>query len=230
MVTKKTCIFDIDGTLFDSNSTFDFFEYFFASTRKYKILRSILGFKLAKIINMLFFRIFSLDLKRMLYISMLRNKSYTELSVSAKDFCYNFLAYNKKKETFELLKEFRTENIYFVTATMDFLAEQIVAYIKKELSLENINVGSTKLAYNNNICTGKIKMDLLGNKLYYLYNLGLKSSFDIVASDDITDLELMNNSKMSYIIFTKKNYSKWKRVLKKQNFVYKKIETCGVNK
>lgn len=225
MVTHKTCIFDIDGTLFDSNSTFDFFEYFFSTTKNYRILKFILGNKLAKIINRVLFRIFSLDLKRMLYIAMLRNKSYSELSFYAKAFCYDFLSYKKKKETFALLKELRTENIYFVTATMDFLAEQIVAYIREELSLENISVGSTKLAYNNNICTGKIEMDLLGKKLYYLFSLGLKRTFDIVVSDDLSDLELMKNSKMSYVVFTKKNYSKWNRMLKKQIFAHKIIET-----
>lgn len=228
MNDKKICIFDIDGTIFASNSTFDFLHFSFGKTARYRRTNVLFGNIFSKILNRILFKVFSFDLKRKMYIRILKGKSRTELEEFADIFCSEFLNFRKNNDVIGLISQLKDENICFVSATLDFLSKRIILFLKNLLSLENVTVLSTELLYKNGICTGKIKKDLLNKKLFALNELRVEKPFDFVVSDDLFDIPLMENSRESYVVLTKKNKMKWEKKLKSANFKFKTIDTQGV--
>ena len=96
-MNKDIVIFDLDGTLIDSNSTFDFMNYIFGKNLLYKIYNSFV-FKIANRISVKFF---SFDFKRILNLSLLKGISKSTLESWAKQFYNDFI--NNKRIKDEIL-------------------------------------------------------------------------------------------------------------------------------
>jgi phosphoserine phosphatase len=207
LILQNKIIFDICGTLYDSNTTMDFCEYRAVGIKK-KILK-LSKTILAKVINKLSVKFFNFDLIRMLHIRSLKDLDINTLQKDANDFVEQYLEKKKIDEVHNILKNYDKNDVILVSATIEPLAKAIA---KK---LGNLNYIATSLNYENNICKGTIKEDLLGNKQKYFQN----RKIDFIITDNKSDLELCKLSKEIVIVTKKKNILFWQ----KQNINVSKI-------
>lgn len=209
----NTVLIDIDGTLFNSNSTFDFLdslphgEWY---TKYRKISSSIIG----RIINKLSILLFHKDIVRIIGISCLKGYSELQLKLLGERFYDDFLLPRKNVEIFEILKEEQDKGsrIVLASATLDFLSNIICAKLKADSST------ATELNYFGGICQGTMAKDRLGHKMEALNNLGISFPVNLTITDNVTDIELLLKSKDIVIVIYPREASKWKRIMQRHHF------------
>ncbi len=190
-------IFDICGTLYDSNTTMDFCEH----RCKNKVQKNILRFS-KTFFGKVFHKsltYFGIDFIRNLHIFSLRNISEEELKKDAISFVNNFLNDKKIIEVHEVLSRYSKDNILLVSATIEPVAYAIA------LKLGNLKYLSTALEYSDNMCLGKIKEDLLGHKANYFKD----KKIELVITDNKSDLNICKISKEVVIVSKNKNIDFW---------------------
>ncbi|GHT86570.1 hypothetical protein FACS1894137_12340 [Spirochaetia bacterium] len=202
-------LIDICGTIYNSNTTFDFLDYIFNKNKLYKYVRIIFRAKLLIIINYILLYMFKYDFIRSSLIKFLYGYSRQELILKANCFIDEILNDKKQINVLNVIKNIAINNeLILVSSTLDCIAKQVA----DELCIDKYF--ASELEYNNNICTGKIKKDYLFLKLDMIQKNGISPLFNVTVSDNISDIELMKQSMFSYIVVSQKNKKKW----------YKKIE------
>ncbi|CAM4161364.1 MULTISPECIES: haloacid dehalogenase-like hydrolase [Lelliottia] len=196
-------VFDVCGTLYASNTTFDFIiEY-------HKYHRNRLKFFWTQILLSLPFKI----LNRMKFLSIRRNMIYSlkgeskhELFDFSQIFVDRYLGNKRKQETMQLLLNDPLNSV-LMSASID----PVIIAISNHL---NVKAYSSVLEYNDEgMCTGKLDVDLKGIKS----NQIAESNLELVATDNMSDIDLIKNSTLSYIITNKNNKNGWLRLLSKNN-------------
>lgn len=207
LILQNKIIFDICGTLYNSNTTMDFCEYRAIGAKKkiLKLSKTIFG----KIINKILVKILNYDYIRILHVNSLKNLDVKTIEKDVNEFVEKYLENKKIEEVHEILKNFNKEDIILVSATIEPIAKGIA---KK---LDNLKYLATTLEYEDDRCLGIIKDDLLGNKQNYFQN----KEVDFIITDNISDLKLCEISKEIIIVSKEKNLDFWK----KQNLNIKKI-------
>lgn len=196
-------VFDVCGTLYASNTTFDFIiEY-------HKYHRNRLKFFWTQILLSLPFKI----LNRMKFLSIRRNMIYSlkgeskhELFDFSQIFVDRYLGNKRKQETMQLLLNDPLNSV-LMSASID----PVIIAISNHL---NVKAYSSVLEYNDEgMCTGKLDVDLKGIKS----NQIAESNLELVATDNMSDIDLIKNSTLSYIIINKNNKNGWLILLSKNN-------------
>jgi len=94
--------------------------------------------------------------------------------------------------------------------------------IAKEVSerLGIPDVFSSHLSYDKqNVCLGRLKIDLLGNKANCLKSSNILEPYYGTITDNYSDLELILKSENSYVVVTDKQYqNKWEYLLKNNRY------------
>lgn len=206
-LTMQNKIFDICDTLYRSNTTMDFCEYRTAGFQK-RILKFSKTF-LGKVINKFLINLFNYDWIRSIHIKTLKNIEISIIERDADYFVDNYLNNKKIEEVHKYLETFNKNEVILVSATIDPVAKAI------SKSLGNIKYLSTTLNYKDNVCTGTIKEDLLGNKQKYFES----KNIDFIITDNKSDLKQCKLSNKIIIVSKKKNIEFWK----KQNLEISKI-------
>lgn len=196
-------VFDVCGTLYASNTTFDFIiEY-------HKYHRNRLKFFWTQILLSLPFKI----LNRMKLLSIRQNMIYSlkgeskhELFDFSQIFVDRHLGNKRKQETMQLLLNDPLNSV-LMSASID----PVIIAISNHL---NVKAYSSVLEYNDEgMCTGKLDVDLKGIKS----NQIAESKLELVATDNMSDIDLIKNSTLSYIITNKNNKNGWLILLSKNN-------------
>ena len=194
-------IVDICGTLFNSNTTYDFCRFFFVNSKRYRILEIIFNSSFIYLLNAACFKLMRKDIKKIILIKMLNGYSYEELYNAANLFYDQYLQ-NCKSE------------IVICSATLDFIADAIANKMHIELHI------SSRLLYTLNAkCKGKILVDLYGMKKSALQAKNISPPFEAVFTDDISDIELLKFSVRRFVIVSKKKRHKWDVLLKKSDII-----------
>lgn len=191
-------IFDICGTLYNSNTTMDFCEYR-CNNRFKKTLLKLSKTLPSKALNKILLILFDLDMIRVLHVSSLKNRTKKELEKDAELFVDNYLEDRKITEVHNKLKEFSKDEIILVSATVEPVAKAI------SQKLGNVKYMATTLKYQDDICLGIIKDDLLGNKQNYFKD----SNVDFIITDNKSDLPLCKTAKDVIIVSKEKNLKFW---------------------
>ena len=211
MPEKPIYIFDICGTLYKSNTTFDFLSWIFKKNRKFNLYKKVYSNILWKAFNKFLRHFFRFDLTRILALYFLRGFNRDVLSQKADEFVNSFLVTKKNNDvinTLNKLKENRS-NIIIMSATIDIVAKAIA----KSLQVEHFC--SSALKYDGSICCGYLDRDLLGNKSSFL-----KDNVNIAAvfTDDLSDTDILELAKEKNIIIYKKTSLKWSKLIKKKKW------------
>lgn len=194
----KKNICDVCWTLYRSNTTFDFIDYFYKD-KPFNLKKYILDFFVIKFFILSLGKVVGKDIYRYLYISLLNGVSRKELLFFSKKFYSDFLITKKINFTFEMIETISQDSeIILCSASLDI----IVYEISKRLNVKFI---ATQLVFEDDICTGKIESDLLGNK----NNLFLNNEIDTVITDNLSDYKLVKLAKKSVILSTQKNVRFW---------------------
>ena len=123
---SRVVLIDIDGTLFNSNSTFDFLDSL-PHGKWYGFYRKVGASIFGRIVNKLAIILFSKDIIRMIGINCLKGYSQKKLLTLGEEFYDNFLLQRKNSEVFNMLDEEKKNDskIILASATLDFLSEII---------------------------------------------------------------------------------------------------------
>lgn len=192
-------IFDVCGTLYNSNTTFDFIEFVVQDNFKKKILLRTIKFRPIKVAILLLGRLFHVDIYKNLYIKQLKNFTYKELLSKSNSFFYNVLATKEIPFSFDLLKKFQNEKKYDVrlySASLDIIINTIGHKL-------NLQTKSSELEFRSGICTGKLKLDLFGKKHELVKN---NDSIYAVITDNLSDWKLLEIADKRIVLSKKKTF------------------------
>ncbi|WKE66791.1 hypothetical protein PVT67_06005 [Gallaecimonas kandeliae] len=207
----EVSVFDVCGTLYRSNTTFDFIRYF----RKGSLSLTFLDVKIVKIPLLLIGKVLGIDLYRLIFIRLLKGFSRLELDNAAESFYDNFLSGKKINEVHFLLEDEKLsgKEIALCSASLDL----IISVISRNLEVDNFY--ATNLLFNDqDICKGSISNDLLGRKDTIFSDT---HELDLVATDNKSDKNIIMNAKRKYIVSTTKDVSFWLKNKLKVDLVVK---------
>jgi HAD superfamily phosphoserine phosphatase-like hydrolase len=218
-MNKEYFLIDICGTIFNSNTTFDFLKFYFSKKHWYKILIMIRKIKILIIINAIFMRLFQIDLLRYWALTHLKGYTKEQLSSMSDIFYKKYLTKRTNKEATEIIERMKRENkeLILVSATLDCIAFAVS---------KNMNIPcvfSSKLAFKNNKCLGRLQHDLLANKPNVLVDNKINPPYWGIITDNYSDMALIKKSQHVFLIqySNKKNY--WKHLSDKLNIETKLI-------
>lgn len=201
-------VIDICGTLYQSNTTFDFIKFHFGTSKRYKIVDYFRNKRLFNILNHLWFRMTGVDIMRRELIKILKGHSHEELIQRAEVFYQKYLLNKRNLKCFELINYYRANNarLILVSATLDFIALKVS---EKECIPDYI---ATTLSYTNGVCDGKIKNDLLRGKVDMAVKETQNNNFDVL-TDNYTDCDIINISSHAYLVQYANKKNKWYKYL-----------------
>lgn len=190
-------VFDVCGTLYNSNTTFDFIEHFLAS----KSRKTILTNKILRKILAVFSYIYGEDLARKLIIRKLSGVSKFDLEKSAKSFVKTVLAHKKIDLVHKILIEQNNQvnEIVLCSASLDVIVNEIA----NELNVKKHYASELEVSSKDKTYTGRLKSDLQGKKSL------LFKEIDWVLTDNKDDLDIISISKKSTIVSFKKDIKFW---------------------
>lgn len=217
---KKIYLFDICGTLYNSNTTFDFLSYLLGEKKTYCLFDRFRSFWIWRGFNRLSRKILHKDITRMLALRYLKGYTREELLHAANAFYHEILIPKQNDSIIANLKSFllNPENeVIIVSATIDVIAEIISQHLlcKKWYS--------SQLLFENGVCKGKLESDLLGEKLYKVFG-NFYPIFESVYTDDISDLALLELAKNKNIIIYSKTVNRWKQIVRQKQWNVNFIE------
>lgn len=196
--------FDVCGTLYQSNTTFDFVRYLFP--RFSKLLFSLP----ARLLNKVCVRLFGFDLIRAVAIRRLKGVSKEELYCKADDFVEKVLNGLRIEATHDLLATFDRDNVCLISASID----PVISAIAKRLQITCWY--SSELSYINGFCLGGLSVDLLGRK----HRLFEMERFSIMVTDNRSDLLFVLRTNMSYLIANKNTIKFWGENKREQDTIF----------
>jgi phosphoserine phosphatase len=212
----RAFLIDICGTMFRSNTTFDFIKYYYGSNWLVKFWFSLPY----RIYNRLMFRFLKKEPLRHNLIKKLRGKTCEQLTLMAKDFCKNFLFAKENVQIINIINKKRAEccRLVIASATLDVIANAVAAYY-------NIpEYFSTTLEYDSNgVCTGHISKDLLSCKKAMLKAAGVVPPYAGVLTDNFSDCDIICESSEAYLVTYKMKKNKWAEMA-----LINKFKSCRV--
>lgn len=205
---QQLYIFDLCGTLYQSNTTFDFLDFYFLDkSRSYRFNRKIFKTIPWRLFNRVLMKLLDLDLTRYICIRQLRKYNKEQLSQMADHFVTAFLNTRKFQVTQHLLREAQAghREVMIMSASLDF----IVAAVAKELQVTRFY--SSELEYEGDICTGKLRNDLLGKKSAFCRNSHIPLEEAIIVTDNLSDQDLVSLASEAYIVCASKHVKFWEK-------------------
>lgn len=208
-------VFDICGTIFKSNTTFDFLTFWLSPRSKYyssfdKLRKTFIW----KVINKITRTYLHIDITRIIALRFLKGYSRLQLLEGADMFYESYLMKHLNDHVVRKIKELQVNsscNVLIASATIDVVAEVIARKMQ-------INTWySSELCYVDSICQGKLSKDLLGKKDDFVQEIQ-NQTIDSVYTDDFTDIPLLKKARQKNIVVYPKTDKKWKKIVKKMKW------------
>lgn len=204
-------VFDICGTIFKSNTTFDFLTFWLTPRSKYyssfdKLRKTFIW----KVINKITRTYLHVDITRIIALRFLKGYSRLQLLEGVDMFYESYLMKHLNDRIVGKIKELQVNpscNVLIASATIDVVAEVIARKMQ-------INTWySSELCYVDGICKGKLSKDLLGKKNNFVHEIKNRT-IDSVYTDDFTDIPLLKEARQKNIVVYPKTNKKWKKIVK----------------
>lgn len=194
---NRHILFDVCNTLFDSNTTFDFLDFYFNQNklrvksiflklivRKYSPVHLLL-----KILTILY----SKDFYKIAGVFLLKGQNITTVENSAREFVRNVLSTKKIKSAFEILEKNISSTILLSSSI-----EPIIEIIAQENGIKNYY--ASPIDHSNGRYTGRIIADLTGIKETKVASLLNENC--LVITDNKSDYELVKLAKEKIIVIS----------------------------
>lgn len=214
MEANRTSIFDVCGTLYYSNTTADFLQYYFEKESPQKLF---LFNKISNKRSLIFlyrafvFKVFHRDLFKRARVFLLKGENQEKVGELANQFFEDFLAKIKIEEVHKLLEiELKESKVILVSNSIEPVVKAISAKM-------GIDFHATRLEVENGSYTGGIEEDLMGIKHKVIHELiGEKLT---VVTDNKSDFKLVELAKEKYVVLHKKpDIQFWNRL--KPNYIF----------
>lgn len=217
---KTTFVFDICGTLYRSNTTFDFLLFFLSSNKLYVWYDRFRKTVAWRLLNKLFRDYLHRDITRLIALRFLAGYTRNELLIAAQAFYDDNLKERENAEIINTLKLVLAKDdveVMIASATIDVVAEIIAINLGVKIWYSSI------LDYDNSICQGKLRKDLLGKKKEYVFG-NSEVKLDAVYTDDFSDIPLLAMAVEKVIIVYPKTSKRWKKVIRTRKWTARFIE------
>lgn len=204
----KVVIFDVCGTLYRSNTTYDFLMYYFKNRNTLKYYKVLFCASFPIKAFLVIFKILGLkhDLRKFL-INLLKGEGQEKVEAQAIYFAQNILA-NKKLTTihnFLIIAQKEGKKVYLASASID----PVVKAIAIELNIAQF-ISSTLEVDTQKQYTGRIIRDSKGLKKEILLLEGLQfGKSATVFTDNRDDLSLIQSCSKAFVVSNKKSVSFW---------------------
>jgi HAD superfamily phosphoserine phosphatase-like hydrolase len=208
-------VFDLCGTLYDSNTTFDFLDFYFHANSQYQRERNVMRTAPFRALNRLSRYLTKREIIREKLIRFLHDIPRRTLLEAAAQFAKSELENKRIDKVHELLDRYRAEKTktILMSASLDFIVEEIA----KMLSFDNFH--ATSLEYVNGVCTGRIKYDLLFHKAEIFFKTyGINEPFDVITNDRY-DSDLVGKAGKAYIIADGRANNYWRNRFSQVTFL-----------
>lgn len=209
--TTGLIILDICGTIYDSNTTFDYIEFVLRDKPlrlfAYRVFRSLP----AKVLHVIVKATLRIDLIKTLCIWLLNGFKLEDLKRKAFSFVDEQLSEQKIDIVWEMYNANKGRGCKWIllSASLDV----IVSVIAERMGIKEFY--SSTLAFNSGVCLGRIENDLYGKKLPLVNNIiAREPAIDIVfVTDNKNDYCIRPYVKSFIAISNKSNLRFWKERL-----------------
>lgn len=207
---NKILIIDICDTIYDSNTTFDFLDYYFKNDKRYIFLLKLKKIKIFRILNSILLKVIKKDFLRIIFTYiLLKKEEVSKINYEMEKFYNEFLKKRIKKESLKIIKTFKKNNekLIIISGTYDFIAKKIA----EKLDIEDYFGTVLEIKYKR--YTGKILKDLFLKKENILKKIILKNKeYNLyLLTDNKTDYILTKYMIKSFIMITPKNKKFWNK-------------------
>lgn len=220
MERQECFLIDICGTIYRSNTTFDFMAFYFSAEPWFRRLQRVRKCRYISAVNSRIHYYFGIDIIRYVLIRHLKGYSRTELSSMVKTFYNDFLKCRVNEQVIEIIEKKRKEGykLIIVSATLDCISKEIANRLNIPIQF------SSTLSYDTKgICKGILQQDLLGNKGESLQSIGLVGRFEGVITDNYSDLDIIKLSRYAYLIQNANRNFFWSSLVQKSEIDYEYI-------
>lgn len=201
---NKILVIDICGTLYKSNTTFDFIAFIFRNKFRNKLICFLRKKRIISKLNYAIFLLFGLDILRIELIKVLKGYTKNDLNSMVRMFYDGYLSDHKNIDCFKVIDHYRDKGyrLILVSATLDIIAKEIS---RREKISDYV---ASELLFHNDICTGKLRQDLLGKKIEKTLELTNGSSFDVI-TDNYSDGDIISAANHVYLVQYSNKRNKW---------------------
>ncbi|MGL4934737.1 MAG: HAD-IB family phosphatase [Cetobacterium sp.] len=216
---NKILIVDICDTLYNSNTTFDFLNFYYSDNPNYKRLNKLRKNIFVKGFNKVFYKVLKKDLVRIIFTFFLKNEKVKDIEIAVENFYNNFLKSREKEISLNLLKKYKLEgyDLVIISGTYQFIAKKI----GKKLKITKVY--GTLLEEKKGKYSGRLKLDMLIYKEKIIREILNENSNSILhlLTDNITDYNLVKYTEKANIVITDYNKNFWisKKEVKKIYFL-----------
>lgn len=202
-------LLDLCGTLYDSNTTFDFLD-FYLRVPSYRFFRRVSKTFAWRCLNRLCLYGLKRDLTRSMALKYLKGKTRGELEAAAELFFDQFLCRKENSEIVHRVAALQKEYpVWIVSATLDFIA----CVIARRVGIERLY--ASQLAYKGDVCRGYLQTNLLLDKAGALKRQGVFPPYDGVITDNLSDLALIREARLAWVVTYPRTHRRWVRLLEK---------------
>ncbi|MBS9525604.1 haloacid dehalogenase-like hydrolase [Litoribacter alkaliphilus] len=210
---EEMYIFDVCGTLYHSNTTYDFLKYFFLRNNyvNYMKISLLLSIPVKVFIVALNKIGWNLPLRSYL-VGLLEGTGLNEVEVEAEKFVKEILCHRKIDAVHGMLQGSLSEGkkVLLVSASID----PVIKAIAKDLGV-GFFVCSTLEVMEKNFFTGKFSKDIKGNKANIANEgVGIEWGKTSVFTDNKDDMDLIERCDSAFVISKKRNINFWEKKLK----------------
>lgn len=213
----RIAVFDVCGTIYQSNTTFDFIYYIYRASWRGKIWKFLIGSLLGKALGYVFSKYFKLDIYRETGNRLLKRFTIRQIKVLAAEFVQEYLAERKNEEVIRKMEAYRAKGyqIVLMSASYDFIIEQVASSLQA-----NAYFGS-RLKSHNDRYIGGYHFDLKGKKKQVLEANYPQIERLAAISDNQSDLQLLAAANEAFVIINNnKKASFWKSRLANSSFIF----------
>lgn len=191
---KKILLLDICGTITEKNTTIDFIKSLGHSLPWYKI-----------ILGRILWKSFKIDYLRREYIKELSGYTREHLESKAQKYINDLHYDNRVIKYVEYLRK-NYFDIYIISASLDVITSSISNKFGFNCLI------SSELDFNKNLCSGKLKIDVLDKKESMISNDIFESkNITCIISDNFGDYQLMKMCTYPFAISRNNNAERyWK--------------------
>lgn len=201
-------IFDVCGTLYRSNTTFDFLEFYWRekNDRVLRLFFTLSGTMLGKAVWVILSNVYDRDLFRRLAVRTLFGERINDVDDAAKRFVKIVLSSKARSEVLHILDIQRSEGAEIVLLSASLCP--VVRAIASELKIERYYCSS--LEVKDDRFSGYFLDDVRGRKKeIFLKEISDSVEF-VFVTDNKEDLSLLEYSSSPYVVVRRKHKKFWK--------------------
>ncbi len=203
----KIAIFDVCGTLYNSNTTYDFHEFFWKTRnwKRYAYIKFARSFP-SRYAFYLLRKLLKLPPLRVTLVQFLRGIAVEEARRASTDFVDLFLADKQREDIIGLLEHYRSAGYYLLlmSGSYTFIVEAIASHFGVD------HFVAAEPAAENGIFIGTYAQDILHQKKEVFVSLYPAVVDLVVVTDNRTDLALLQMANQGYAVAaTPKNATFW---------------------